>query len=513
MTSPFPQPRVGNDAPQSGQDLHRQRRRSWLLWLILGGVAPILLLCSGVLAIGIWFQIQRSTAVRAVQAEVDRIHAVGEPITSDDLHAYHRVPDGVVDSTALWLTALRSFNEEKFNADYQAIAWFDSRGEVPLTDAERESAQAFLTQYQATIDATLAAARAGGECRLPVKFEDGIAALLPDAQRIRTLVRIQALRARHAADLGDTEQAVVSIEAIFAASRAMGHQLTLVEHLIHVATSGVGYAELEYLLNRQQLTDEQLARLQTAVARLDPHSGLADSMLGERGMGYHTFHHLDVNQLAGGNVPAPPPAPGEGTLWRPADCQFYLEMMAEAIDASRAPFPESLDRVNRIDAKLKSVMANANPLEKMNMMTTSLIMPAMSAAFSASARAEAQRNLSLLMIAARRHQLAAGKLPSRQDELVPQVLPATLFDPYDGLPLRIVADPDGLRLYSSGRDRVDDKGSDAQTPRLEPDLVARLRNQPGPQEADGPSTDDAMPPDTSTESDVKVPPEVLDPTR
>jgi hypothetical protein len=468
------------------------------MWLILGGVAPIILLCSGVLAIGIWFQVQRSAAARAVQAEVDRIQAAGEPITSDDLHAYHRVADGVVDSTPLWLTALRSFNEEKFNADYQAIAWFDSRGEAPLTDAEQQSAQAFLAQYQATIDATLAAARAGGECRLPVKFEDGIAALLPDAQRMRTLVRIQALRARQAADSGDTERAIESIETIFAASRAMGHQLTLVEHLVHVATSGVGYAELEYLLNRQQLTETQLARLQKAVASLDPRSGLADGMLGERGMGYHAFHHLDVNQLAGGNVQPAQPR-GEGTLWRPADCQFYLEMMAKAIDASREPFPESLDRVNRIDANMESIMSDANPLERMNMMTTSRIMPAMSAAFTASARSEAQRNLSLLMIAARRHQLAAGNLPSRQDELVPQLLPATLLDPYDGLPLRIVADPDGLRLYSSGRNRVDDQGSDAATPRLEPDIVARLRNQPGPHAADGLSPDDAMPPDASTE--------------
>ncbi len=510
MSSPFPQPSVGTDTPEIGQ-VHVQRRRSWLLWLILGGVAPIILLCSGVLAIGIWFQVQRSAAARAVQAEVDRIHAAGEPITSADLHAYHRVPDGVADSTALWLTALRSFNEEKFNADYQAIAWFDSRGEAPLTEAEQKSAQAFLAQYQATIDATLAAARAGGECRLPVKFEDGIAALLPDAQRMRTLVRIQALRARLAADKGDTDQAIESIEAIFAASRAMGHQLTLVEHLVHVATSGVGYAELEYLLNRQQLTDQQLAQLQTAVASLDPHSGLTDGMLGERGMGYHTFHLLDVNQLASGNVQPPQPR-GEGTLWRPADCQFYLEMMAEAIDASREPFPASLDRVNRIDAKMKSVMASANPLERMNMMTTSLIMPAMSAAFTASARAEAQRNLSLLMIAARRQQLAAGTLPSRQDELVPQFLPATLFDPYDGLPLRVVVDPDGLRLYSSGRNRVDDLGSDAESPRLEPDIVARLRNQPGPLEANAPSPDGAEPSEAS-QADGTMPPDVTDPMR
>jgi hypothetical protein len=132
-------------------------------------------------------------------------------------------------------------------------------------------------------------------------------------------------------------------------------------------------------------------------------------------------------------------------------------------------------------------MTNANPLEKMNMMTTSLIMPATSAAFSASARAEAQRNLSLLMIAARRHQLETGNLPSRQDDLVPPNLSAPLLDPFDGLPLRIVADPDGLRLYSSGRNRIDDQGNDAATPRLEPDVVARLRNLPGTPEMGDPS--------------------------
>ena len=345
-------------------------------------------------------------------AEVDRIHAAGEPITSADLHNYHRVPDGVLDATPLWLTALRSFDEETFNADYKSIAWFDSRAAAPLNDTEQQEAQAFLDKYQTTIDATLVAARAGGECRTPCQVRGrhcGSAARCPADADARA---DPGPASTQAADTGDAEQAVESIEAIFAASRAMGHQLTLVEHLIHAATSAVGHDELEYLLNQQKLSDEQLARLQSAVASLDPHAGLSDSMLGERGMGYHTFHHLDVNQLASGNVQPPQPR-GEGTLWRPADCQFYLEMMAESIDASREPFPASLDRVNQIDAKMKTVMANANPLEKMNMMTTSLIMPAMSAAFTASARCEAQRNLSLLMIAARRHQLAAGHLPSR----------------------------------------------------------------------------------------------------
>jgi hypothetical protein len=486
MSSPTPLSPAGADLPPIGPNLERQRRSSWLLWLILGGVAPILLLCSGVLAVGIWYQVRQSAAARAVQAEVERIQAAGEPITSADLHAYHRVPDGVVDATPLWLTALRSFDEERFNADYQSVAWLDSRADVPLDDTQRQAARAFLDKYQSTIDATLAAAAAGGQCRLPVKFEDGIAALLPDAQRMRTLVRIQALRARYAADTGDAGQAVESMEAIFAASRAMGHQLTVVEHLIHLATSAVGHAELEYLLNRLPLSDEQLVRLQVAVASLDPHAGLTDGMLGERGMGYHAFHHLDVNQLAGGNA-SPPQARSEGTLWRPADCRFYLEMMAQSIAASRKPFPAALDREAQIEALMQSVMTNANPLEKMNMMTTSLIMPATSAAFSASARAEAQRNLSLLMIAARRHQLETGNLPSRQDDLVSQYLSAPLVDPFDGLPLRIVADPDGLRLYSSGRNRIDDQGNDAATPRLEPDVVARLRNLPGTPELDDPS--------------------------
>ena len=177
MSSPTPFSPAGADVPPTGPNVERQRRSSWLLWLILVGIAPILLLCSGVLAVGIWYQVQQSAAARAVEEEVVRIQTVGEPITSADLHAYHRIPDGVVDATPLWQTALRSYDEDKFNADYQSVAWLDSRANVPLDDAQQQAARAFLEKYQSTVDATLAAAQAGGQTLALYAYGDRIYAV------------------------------------------------------------------------------------------------------------------------------------------------------------------------------------------------------------------------------------------------------------------------------------------------------------------------------------------------
>jgi hypothetical protein len=58
-------------------------------------------------------------------------------------------------------------------------------------------------------------------------------------------------------------------------------------------------------------------------------------------------------------------------------------------------------------------------------------------------------------------------------------LPAVPADPFDGQPLRFKPTPDGLVLYSIGRDRKDDGGSDPEQ-KGEPDIVVRITNRSPP---------------------------------
>ncbi|MEX2174088.1 MAG: hypothetical protein WD872_06980 [Pirellulaceae bacterium] len=461
------------------QAARRERRARW--WFVVSVLvfAPIVLLVAGVAAVVIWFQVARSAAFAEVQKEVARIQAAGEPITTEDLYAYHRPAAGTKDITPLWLAALQSFDEAQFGKDAGTLPIVGSGQQTTLAadDPSGQLAQAeqFLAKYDATVAATLAAARESGECRFPVQFEQGVAMLLPKVQKMRGVARLLSLRTQVAMARGDAPAAIESVEATFAASRAMENQLTLVEHLVSLAIAGVAIQNVESLLNEMDLTDEQLVQLQAAVERADLRGGLTTGMLGERGMGYHAFHHME--QMTSRNNAGAMAPPGEGHLSRPVDCKFYLETVRQLVEASREPMPQALRQAQQAELNVKAVIGVGNPLTKMNYMLTAMMMPAGTAAFAANARGQAQFQLLRCAIATRRYQQKHATDPPALAQLVPEFLPSVPLDPFDGQPLRMKTSPAEIVLYSIGKDGKDDGGNDPKDSG-EPDLVVRLQAKP-----------------------------------
>jgi hypothetical protein len=448
------------------------RRRWWFLAGVLV-IAPLVLVAAGVLAVVVWVAAQYSTAHRAVTQEVARIQAAGEPIHVRDLRAYHRPQPGVADTTHLWLAALDSFDEQQFSVDAKPLPIVGEGDPRTLPAAAVQPAEEFLAKYDRTVQLALVAAHAEGECRFPVQFEMGFSALLPNAQKTRSLSRLFQLRARVAAAKGDTDRAVESVEALFATSRSLEHQLLLIEHLVRLATATVALREVETLISEAELTDEQLARLARQVESLRFERGLTASLIGERAMGYHTFHHME--QMSMGQVVAQP-NPGEGRLTRPADCALYLSFLRELVASSRESWPAALDGAEQSERRLQQLAGTRNPLDRYNAMVTLLILPATKTSFEATGRNLALREAVRCAIAAERHRLAHGKLPAKLADLLPEFLPAVPSDPFDGQPLRMLDRGEAVVFYSVGKDRKDDGGVE-QDHRGEPDVVVTLRRR------------------------------------
>ena len=451
----------------------RAVRIRWWFWAAILVVAPLLLMIVAVLAVVVWGLTQYGAALGEVKKEVARIQAAGEPITVGDLHAYHRAPVGTADITHLWLAALTSFNEQQFNAAAKPLPIVGEGEGSALSATDLPAAERFLTDHEATERATLVAAQAEGECRFPVEFEKGFSALLPNAQKMRTLARLMKLRGRVAVARGQKDEAVQSVEALFATSRAMEHQMLLVEHLVRLALANMALRETEYLLNEVELSDAQLARLRAEVDSLKLEQGLTEGLLGERALGYHAFHH--VEQMNGGQVVAPP-QPGEGHLSRPADCRLHLGFMQELIAASRQPFPEALEAAEVSQKRLMQLAGDRNPINRYNAMMTLLIMPATASSFQATGRSAALREVMRCAIAAKRHQRKHGQWPPSLAAAVPEFLPAVPADPFDGKPLRLIANEAEIVIYSVGKDLQDGGGLDAQGAG-EPDVAVRLKKK------------------------------------
>lgn len=465
-------------------------------WLVPIAALAVLLFLAVLTAVAIAFRLrqQHQAAAAAVRAEVRRIQSAGEPITTEEMYAYHRVPPGTVDITEAWMAALYSgFREEQFYADATSLPIVGEGDKERLRPGAPSSrlaaAELFLQKYDATLKAALAAARLEGECRFPLKFEKGIGALLPHAQRMRAVVTLLELNVRVRALRGDTAAALESLEGMFAGSEAMAHQPSLIEHLVRAATLNMALEETDWLLNETQLTDEQLARLQARLSAVDLHSGLSEGLIGVRSMGYHLFHHPEIMadaQLTGTKMPLAWGA--SGRLSRPADCLLYLELLGESIAASSEPFPEAHQRVGQVENRLKAVVGSRNPLEKMQYIVTSAMLPGLATSFDATARGLARRDALLAAIAAERHRLKTGSFPAKLADLVPGFLPAIPTDSFDGQPLRMIASEGEIVIYSVGDDGQDDGGvenSAASTPDASghipgPDIIVRVRTTKGP---------------------------------
>jgi hypothetical protein len=172
-------------------------------------------------------------------------------------------------------------------------------------------------------------------------------------------------------------------------------------------------------------------------------------------------------------------AKGEGRVTRAVDCLAYLELHRDMQAAAREPFPAALDEVEQVEQRLMLLAGDKNPLTRFNHMFTLLIMPATGKSFEAAGRNLALRDLVRCAIAARQYQHANGELPKSLATLAAfEYLPAVPADPFDGQPLRLIAGEESLTIYSIGRDRKDDGGSDPQQ-NGEPDIAVRLQAKPG----------------------------------
>ena len=431
--------------------------------------------CVGVLGFISFQAIAQRNAAAELQEEIARIQSAGEPITVDDLYNYHRPKPGTPEITPHWLRALDSFDEKELSSDSRSIPILGS-DEAAMRGLDDESAlaaaDAFLTKYDATIQATLVAARQPGECRFPVKFEAGLTAFLTHAGKMRQLARLFLLRSRVQCVRNDIDGSTQSIDALFAMSESLNHQLTLVEHLIRLAIFGVALHEVERVINEYQLPEDQLDHLQARVQASDLQAGLKRAMYGERANILLTFRNVNTFTKSGARGSQEIILDRDGKVTRPDDCLKSLELFGDTIRASSEPFPTALQRIVLIDDRLKAMKASPN-LEKMKYMVTLLQFPATLGAFQGEGRNLASRNAVLAAIASERYRLKTGSYPSRLTDLVPGFLSAVPTDPFDGQPLRLIQTKDGLTIYCVGKDAKDDGGIQNKSTG-EPDIVVQV---------------------------------------
>jgi hypothetical protein len=464
------------EVPPAAQ--RRARVFGWWFYVVVAVVAPFALILAAAAAVYLWWKLAEAKAAHEVDLEVARIQALGEPVTIYDLYQYHRVPEGATDTTAKWITALKQVNGVQVNPNFLSlpIVGTSAKEAAPLAadapDSQLAKAEQFLALCQPGLQAAHDAAAMNGECRLPQAFELGVAKL-GVIQQCRGLARVLSLQTRVRQERGDTDGAIESNTTMLGLTRAMENELSLVDQLVHIAILGIALKDIQFLLEKAELTEDQLATLQAEVQAVNLQRSFTQSLVGERGVGFHSFHQFPplVPPATPTATKADPMAGGK--LTRARACLIQLQVMQELIDASRQPMPQALDAAQQVDQRVAQAMQSTNPLERTNYVLAQQFLPAGQAAFQARARIEAWQGLTLTAIAAERYRLKHDSLPADLAALQ-EFLPAIPLDPHDGQPLRLKVEGDELLIYSVGKDQRDDGGSDVDD-RGEPDIVVRVK--------------------------------------
>lgn len=455
MTAASASPIEGPASSSQADELQRElpadhavrRKRRWgcAILIALALATPALLFVGAYVGI-VW------SSDRLAGEAIAKARAAGDPVDLEAMNAFYPTSPAIDEATGHWLRATEIVGDPAFNSSTKGIPLFDGTRTVDeeeiLRPGDLERVTPFLDRYREAIDEVHAARRAGSVARFPLDFRDGIAMLIPHVQNLRSVNRLLELDLEVRLAQGDAEGAVEDLLSLIATSESLKNEPILVSQLVRIACLGVAVSALERTLARQEFSDEQLARIQQALARQQLHDSLKRALRGEQ------FFLIRVTQT---NASTGDPAAdwAQALPFRGADMAKGMELWRDVIDASDEGMLEALTATQEMEEEIDAV---SKSMDRFRYPTTVLLFPAVDASTKAFLRGEANVRLAETGVACERYRLAHDRLPAKLDDLVPEFLPVVSLDPFDGQPLRYRTADTGALLYSLGVDQLDDGG-------------------------------------------------------
>lgn len=409
----------------------------------------------------------------SLQKQIAAIRAKGEPITPNDLAQRHPAPakaDNAGESYGKAGETLKTaLADNRYRAKITAI------NDAPPQERFAEELHQWMEGYlaeQADVLRVLHEAAKNPATRYDYDLGKGFAAPIPNLLELRGSAQLLQLEAYVAAEDGDSARAVEAIAAALAMDRPMREAPALIMQMMRQALRSMACTTIKRVLTTIAFSDEQLLRLQAALAETDDPEALTNAFIGERASGLSAFDRPQLflppiqqadnwfpgaSSLAAGLVRMSMTASG--------DRERYVKYMTEMIDASRRPVPEALDVMERMAKELSSRHSFIPGLAE-------TMIPNLARCLSQTARNDAFMYEARSALALELFRLANGQPPAKITELAPAFLPAVPLDPFDEQPLRYVADEHGYAFYSIGENRTDDGGNDAAGKNL--DVVFRV---------------------------------------
>ncbi len=414
----------------------------------------ILLLLAGIALFAV-FRIRTKFRLRE---QIDSIRAAGYPATCVELDRWYSIPRDTENAAYTMEEAFLYLN--KWDKEKSKPLPVVGRAELPpRTEPLPSEMKALIAEYVAdnneAIDLLHEAAKIE-HCRYPVDLTAGFATRLPNLSEMRGCVFLLELEAILHADDGDSDAYIRSIDSAFGVARSLAGQPLTISQLIRGSCQNRVVQMIEQVVNRTDLTDEQLIQLIESTHKSEGICDMSAALVGERCMGLTFLQNpqsVDPSLFAPGSIPIRPIlALYQGVGLSDADAAIYLDLMDGYIESARLPTHERREAANAIEAKLQSTSKIHVLLHEM--------MPALLRVTTIGIRTIAYLRTAQAALAVQRYRLTTGKLPDKLADLVPAYLENAPKDPFDGEELRYKKLDPGFVVYSIGDDLSDDGGKE-----------------------------------------------------
>lgn len=423
------------------------------------------------LAAGCAFAVYRLCLRSQLNARIEAIRAAGYPVTLEELDKWYSIPDDA-ENAAYTMEEAFSFYAEWDEDKAEPLPLFGKAQLPPRTEPLAEDTSSRVAEYLADNQEALELLHAGAEiehCRYPLDMGAGFETLLPHLSDIRKGAMLLELEAILHAEKDEPQLAIRSVTAALGVARSLAKEPIPVSQFLRAACQRLAVSGVERVVNRVELTDEQLARLSQDLIEAEDLSTMARALAGERcfqlsivKMSPTEMSHA-LGRMYGGNS-RPPVAVHRRTLslafhkaagLTDRSTIAYLDLMEDYVEATGLDLESRREAVDAISERAQVISA-----------TPSLLRELFSGLWGAdriNLRGFAKLRAAWVALAVQRYRLAAGELPDSLAELVPDYLDSVPVDPFDGRQLRYRMLESGYVVYSIGMDLTDDGGKERQS--------------------------------------------------
>jgi len=412
------------------------------------------------------------------QAEIDAIHARGEPVTREEIDFFRQ---GQLPPEQNAFTLYRQANEivESLDAAVhdEKDAWASVELLITYPAWRREHADEtvdFLNQCQPALNLVRQARSMDG---VPLVDSDSIWDVsAPNLRYTRQLAKLCQLAAATAHDAGDDREAFEHLRDILHLRDLIGEHPTLISSLVQVAVTALAAGTVEQIVPTLQIGDgpgevsaAEVRELAGRLMRSEPLLDVAHKgMIAERVFVYEIVRSEQWMEEFGGMDRLPAVLKVTVPHVMDANLAAVLRYFSVTFTAERTAGRYNPDyAITPEDREWRRRMIDFDSMgfvQKYAYLPFNMIVPSLDKVYVMHYRGVVSQRMAGLALLMRLHDVETGRPVDTLDDLVPRYLSALPEDPFSpaGDPPRHIAEGPHPRLYSLNDNQQDD-GGDSRT--------------------------------------------------